>query len=189
MDHLEVLEELARDRGPDLLAYATLLAGDRAAGQDLVQDAIVKVFGRLRTGFTPDVAEAYVRRTILTTYIDGYRRRRTRAALDHLVADDDARPSHESASADRVDLRAALGVLSRQERAVVVLRFYQDLTVADVADHMGLATGTVKRYLSNALAKLEPLLGEAVAAPADAVPVTSAGASGRPARATSRRLS
>lgn len=70
------LEALARDRGPDLLAYATLLTGgDRAAAQDLVQDAIVKVFGRMRAGFTPDVAEAYVRRTILTLYVDGLDRK------------------------------------------------------------------------------------------------------------------
>jgi len=117
------LEALARDRGPDLLAYATLLTGgDRAAAQDLVQDAIVKVFGRMRAGFTPDVAEAYVRRTIL-------------------------------------DLRAALRDLAPQERAVVVLRFYEDLTVPDVADRMGLAEGTVKRYLSNALHRLGARLG------------------------------
>lgn len=180
MDHHEVLERLVRERGPDLLAYATLLTGDRAAAQDLVQDAIVKVFGRLRTGFAPDVAEAYVRRTILTTYVDGFRRRRTRARLGHLVADDHRRPSHDSASDARIDLRAALGVLSRQERAVVVLRFYEDLTVPDVADHLGLATGTVKRYLSNALAKLEPLLGEAVETPPDAVPVTAHATSRRP---------
>ena len=48
------LEVLARDRGADLLAYATLITGgDRAAAQDLVQDAIVAVFGRMRTGLPP----------------------------------------------------------------------------------------------------------------------------------------
>lgn len=173
----DTLAVLARDRGADLIAYATLLTGDRAAGQDLVQDAIVKVFGRMRLGFTPDVAEAYVRRTILTLYVDGFRRRRTRAAYAHLVAAPDVRPSHDAAAADTLDLRTALGTLGPQERAVVVLRFYEDLTVPDIADRMGLAEGTVKRYLSNALRRLEQCLGP-IAEPADAVPVT-AGAPGR----------
>jgi RNA polymerase sigma factor (sigma-70 family) len=153
------LEALARDRGPDLLAYATLLTGgDRAAAQDLVQDAIVKVFGRMRAGFTPDVAEAYVRRTILTLYVDGFRRRRGWAAVRHLVAAPDAGPAPHTA-AEHLDLRAALRDLAPQERAVVVLRFYEDLTVPDVADRMGLAEGTVKRYLSNALHRLGARLG------------------------------
>ena len=169
------LEALARDRGPDLVAYATLLTGgDRAAAQDLVQDAIVKVFGRMRRGFTPDVAEAYVRRTILTLYVDGFRRRRGWSAVRHLVA----QPSSPAGSptdvvAEHLDLRAALRDLAPQERVVVVLRYFEDLTVPDVADRMGLAEGTVKRYLSNALHKLAERLGP-VAAPPDALPVTAA---------------
>ncbi|NLE72779.1 MAG: sigma-70 family RNA polymerase sigma factor [Actinomycetales bacterium] len=164
------LEALARDRGPDLLAYATLLTGgDRAAAQDLVQDAIVKVFGRMRAGFTPDVAEAYVRRTILTLYVDAFRRRRGWSAVRHLVAVPDAGPAPH-AEAESLDLRAALRDLAPQERAVVVLRFYEDLTVPDVADRMGLAEGTVKRYLSNALHKLGARLGPLAEAD-DAAPV------------------
>lgn len=161
------LEALARDRGPDLVAYATLLTGgDRAGAQDLVQDAIVKVFGRMRAGFTPDVAEAYVRRTILTLYVDGFRRRRSWSAVRHLVAVPDAGPA-PLAEADSLDLRAALRDLAPQERAVVVLRFYEDLTVPGVADRMGLAEGTVKRYLSNAMQKLAARLGP-VTTPDDA---------------------
>jgi RNA polymerase sigma factor (sigma-70 family) len=163
------LEALARDRGADLLAYATLLtAGDRAAAQDLVQDAIVKVFGRMRAGFAPDVAEAYVRRTILTLYVDSFRRRRGWSAVRHLVAAPEAGPPPDGVA--HLDLRAALRTLAPQERAVVVLRFYEDLTVPDVADRMGLAEGTVKRYLSNALHKLGARLGPLAEAD-DAAPV------------------
>ena len=178
----DALAVLARERGTDLVAYATLLAGDRATGQDLVQDAIVKVFGRMRTGFAPDVAEAYVRRAILTLYIDGFRRHRTRATFAHLVAEPERRASDDAASADRIDLRAALRTLGPQERAVVVLRFYEDLTVPDIADRMGLAEGTVKRYLSNALGRLGERLGP-IAEPADAVPVTVGASSGAARRA------
>ena len=180
----QVLATLARDRGADLTAYACLLAGDRAAAQDLVQDAIVKVFGRMRTGFAPDVAEAYVRRTILTLYIDTYRKRRSWAAVRHVAAID--RPdtsSYESATADRIDLRAALHTLAPQERAAVVLRFYEDLTVPDIAERMGVSPGAIKRYLSNALRKLEAQLGPIPDTDADlteeAVPVQTAP---RPAR-------
>ena len=153
------LAELVRERGRDLTAYAYLLCGDRAAAQGLVQDAIVKVFGRTRAGFVPDVAEAYVRRTMLTLYIDGYRRRRTWAGVRHLVADHHVHGSPEASVADRVDLRAALRTLAPQERATVVLRFYEDLTVPEIAERMGLAPGSVKRSLSDALHKLEAQLG------------------------------
>lgn len=171
------LEALARDRGPDLVAYATLLTGgDRASAQDLVQDAVVKVFGRMRNGFTPDVAEAYVRRTILTLYVDGFRRRRGWSAVRHLVvAPASAAPAEApDGAAERLDLRAALRGLAPQERAAVVLRFYEDLTVPDVADRMGLAEGTVKRYLSNALHKLGTRLGPVAGHDDDApVPVVA----------------
>lgn len=169
-----LLADLAAERGADLLSYAYLLTGDVAAAQDLVQDAMVKVFVRLRRGFTPQTAEAYVRRTILTLYVDGYRRRRHWAGLTHLVARGDVTEGPELSGADRVDLRAALDVLSPQERACVVLRFYEDLTVPEVASRLRLADGTVKRYLSNAVRKLEVRLGPVPTHDTEDVLVTSA---------------
>lgn len=167
------LEVLARDRGADLLAYATLITGgDRAAAQDLVQDAIVAVFGRMRTGFTPDVAEAYVRRAIVNGHVDSFRKRRGFTARRHLVAVRDDGPAAPDAAA--LDLRAALRTLAPQERAAVVLRYYEDLTVPEIADRMNLAEGTVKRYLSNALGKLQDRLGPLTLDHDDAVPVTPA---------------
>lgn len=154
-----LLAELALTRGPALTRYAFLLTGERGAAQDLVQDAFVKVFGRLRGGFTPDSAEAYVRRAILTIYVDGYRRRQHWSAVRHLVATQERTDGPERTSSDSLDLRAALATLAPQERACVVLRFYEDMTVAEVAAQMQLATGTVKRYLSNAVHKLEQRLG------------------------------
>ncbi|GIG40569.1 SigE family RNA polymerase sigma factor [Cellulomonas phragmiteti] len=158
-DVRDTFATLARERGPALVGYASLLTGDRAAAEDLVQDALLKVFVRARAGFRPDVAEAYVRRAILTLYVDGYRRRRHLGALRHLLAHDGARDGPDVSAPDRLDLRAALLVLTPRERACVVLRFYEDLTVPEIADRMGLATGTVKRYLSNAIGRLESVLG------------------------------
>ncbi|WP_258724126.1 RNA polymerase sigma factor [Cellulomonas sp. NS3] len=157
----QVLVNLVRARGEALTRYAYVYTGDMAAAQDLVQDALVKVFVRSRTRSEPEALEAYVRRVIATTYIDGYRRRRTWDGLRHLLArrDDDQAVDPTVTASDRLDLRAALAALGRQERTAVVLRFYDDLTVLQVAEVMQVAEGTVKRYLSNALHRLEARLG------------------------------
>ncbi|MCV2394908.1 sigma-70 family RNA polymerase sigma factor [Actinotalea sp. M2MS4P-6] len=167
----EVLVELARERGRDLVAYAYLFTGDHASAQDLVQDAFVKVFGRLRAGFTPDTAEAYVRRAIATLYVDGFRRQRRWAERKHLVAGAEQVPGSAAEVVDRVTVHRALAGLSGQERACVVLRFYRDLTVPEIAAELRLAEGTVKRYLSNAMHKLEGLLGPIAPAAHDVVDV------------------
>lgn len=150
---------LVRDRGDALVRYAYLLTGDVPAAQDLLQDALVKVFARTRRGFEPDVLEAYVRRAIATLYIDGHRKRRRWDGVQHLFLAEDDTPSAEPRAVDSMDLRAALSSLGRQERAAVVLRYFEDLTVPEVAAAMGLAEGTVKRYLSNATARLQQRLG------------------------------
>jgi len=152
----ELLARLARERGRELVAYAFLFTGDQAAAQDLVQDAFVKVFGRFRAGHDATSAEAYTRRTIATLYIDGYRRRRRYAGLEHLLVEDEGREPDPAAA---LDVRAALAVLSRQERACVVLRYFADRTVPEIARELHLAEGTVKRYLSHATHKLETRLG------------------------------
>lgn len=88
--------------------------------------------------------------------------------------------SHEAATADRLDLRSALEALSPQERAVVVLRFYEDLTVPEIAERMALAPGSVKRYLSNALHKLEAVLGPLPDLREESVPVVTGAAAHTP---------
>jgi len=155
-----LLAALVHDRGPALVGYARLLCGDLAAAQDVVQDALVRVFGRLRRGFTPSSAEAYVRRAILTVFLDG---RRAAARFDRVrpvvVTPDSAAVDPPGDSDERLDLQRALGTLGRQHRAAVVLRYYDDLTVPDVADRLGVSTGTAKRYLHDALRRLETELG------------------------------
>lgn len=167
----DLLADVARTRGPALLAYACMLTGDRAAGQDLVQDAFLKVFGRVRLGFAPDLAEAYLRRPILTLYIDGFRRRRHWQSVQHLFAARDTDAAPEAPVAERMDLHAALATLSPRQRAVVVLRFYEDLTVAEIAEQLALAPGTVKRYLHDATQVLEARLGPLTAPHDDVAPV------------------
>ena len=153
------LDELVRTRGTALVGYAFLLCGDRREAEDLVQDALVKTFSRGRSGFEPTSVEGYVRRAVLTTYLDGFRRRRRWAAVRHLVGPPDAGRGPEQEVGDRLDIQAALAELSPRERACVVLRFYEDLTVPSIAEALALSQGAVKRYLSDGVHRMEALLG------------------------------
>jgi RNA polymerase sigma-70 factor (ECF subfamily) len=155
----QVLDELVRTRGAALVRYATLLTGDARAGEDLVQDALVRCFGSGRTLRETEAAEAYVRRAVLTIFLDGHRRRQRWTARLHLVARDEATAGHEPGVALRQDVRAALLTLRPRLRACVVLRFYDDLTVPEIARRLELSDGTVKRYLADAIALLERVLG------------------------------
>ena len=158
------LDDLVRTRGTALVGYAYLLCGDRREAEDLVQDALVKTFSRGRGGLQATSLEGYVRRAILTTYLDGFRRRRRWAAVRHLVGSEDRAASADGGTADRVDVAAALAELSPRERACVVLRFYEDLTVAGIAEALALSQGAVKRYLSDGVHRMEGLLGPMAAA-------------------------
>jgi len=166
------LAELARARGRALVGYAYVLCGDQRLAEDLVQDALVKVFARLRRGATGDArggpsvhaldgggtSEAYVRRAILTLFLDEHRRTKRWAAARPLVATEDRVRGAASGATARADVAAALGRLAPRERACVVLRYFEDLTVPQVADALGLAQGTVKRYLADATATLRDVL-------------------------------
>ena len=155
----DALAELVRDRGAALLKYATLLVGTRRGAEDLVQDALVKVFAA-RQGRVRDIErlEAYVRRTVLTLFLDSYRRHRRWVGVRHLFTEPDPGPPDDDVG-ERVDVVVALRTLTPRERACVVLRFYEDLTVPQIADELGLAQGTVKRYLSDATHALAAQLG------------------------------
>jgi len=155
----QVLDELVRVRGRALVRYAALLTGDERAGEDLVQDALVRCFSGGRSLRDAVAAEAYVRRAVLSTFLDGHRRRARWSTVRHLVARDDEAPGHEVTSGARVDVRAALLTLRPRLRACVVLRYYDDLTVPEIARRLDVSDGTVKRYLSDATALLEVLLG------------------------------
>ena len=157
--------ELLTTRGRALTGYAYLLCGDAHDAEDLVQDALVKTFSRRRAGLELDSAEAYVRRTILTLYLDGWRRRGRWATRRHLAAGPTSVDGPEAGTGDRLDLLAALRGLPPQQRACVVLRFYDDLTVAEIARHLAVSEGAVKRYLNLGVHRLEGLLGPIAPAP------------------------
>ena len=158
LDWQGVITRLVEDHGDALLRYARLLCGDADDAADLVQDALVKTFGRLKSGLTVSSAEAYVRRAILTTHIDGGRRRSRWQRIAHLTATAAAAPSAAPQSESHIDLHGELARLSPRERACIVLRYYEDLKVDDVAKWLGISSGATKRYLSDGLAKLNVAL-------------------------------
>jgi RNA polymerase sigma-70 factor (ECF subfamily) len=157
----QVLAEVVRTRRAALVGYACLFTLNRVDGEDVVQEALVRTFARRRSFTDPRAAEGYVRAAIRTAFLDRARRAKSRADHAHLFLVDDARGPESSVPAV-IDVRAALAVLAPRERACVVLRFFDDLSVADVAGELGLSEGAVKRYLSDATTKLRAQLGEQV---------------------------
>jgi RNA polymerase sigma factor (sigma-70 family) len=154
-----VVTRLVAERGDALTRYAFLLSGSADDAADLVQDALVKTFGRLRNGFSVSSAEAYVRRAILNGYLDGGRKRSRFRKIAHLALTPESDESPVAASADRLDLRGQLMRLAPRERSCLVLRYYEDLKVDDIAEWLGISPGAVKRYLSDGLAKLATAMG------------------------------
>jgi len=185
-----VVTELVAQRGAALLRYAMLLCGDRELAADLVQDALVRTFGRLRNGFTVESAEAYVRKAILNGHLDGGRRLTRWRRIAPLEYVPDEQPSKAPATETRLDLQDELRKLTPRERACLVLRYYDDLKVDDIADTLGISAGAVKRYLSDGLAKMAialaddgtaaDRLGPAGAAPRSAHPNNSLQKKGAP---------
>lgn len=155
----DTLAQFVDERGPTLVGYARLLTGNGDDAQDLVQEALVKAWSRRRAGTDITSLEGYVRRTILTTYLDQYRRRRLWRGRVHLLATPDAVAPADTATDASLDVATALRGLSPRERGCVVLRFYDDLTVPEIAARLGLSEGAVKRYLSDGTRRLGALLG------------------------------
>lgn len=140
-------------RGDALWRSAWLLTGDHQLAEDLVQTALAKSW-RAWAKVGPDGYEAYVRRVLFTTYVSWWRRKwrgeRPTGELPE-VATGAAATAHADA---RGDLVAALAELPRGQRAVVVLRYFEDLTEQQTADVLGVSVGTVKSQCSRALTAL-----------------------------------
>lgn len=141
-------------RSSALLRTAYLLTHDHASAEDLLQTALTKAW--FAWGRIDGNPEAYVRRILVNTYATWWRRKwNGELATEELPErhDDLAGDAGDQVSAAQ-DLWQAMERLPRRQRAVVVLRFFEDLSVAETAEQMGCSTGTVKSQLSKALAKL-----------------------------------
>jgi RNA polymerase sigma-70 factor (sigma-E family) len=148
-------EEFAATRLPAVLRFAGVLTGDRALAEDVVQDVLIRAYERWRQIGVMDHPESYVRKMVVNEYLS-WRRRSWRLVPAGAGADVDRRsiPDHAPGYAERDALLAELGRLPRRQRAVLVLRYYEGLPDAGIAEVLGCAPGTVRGYASRALAAL-----------------------------------
>ncbi|WP_244963005.1 SigE family RNA polymerase sigma factor [Nocardioides dongkuii] len=168
MDARADFDEFVAGRSSGLLRTAYLLTRDHALAEDLLQTALAKAW--FAWSRIEDRPEPYVRKILVNTYASWWRRRWNG---EHAYADPPEPPpaSGEHDAADqRHDLWAAMGRLPRRQRAVVVLRFVEDLSEAETARLLGVTAGTVKSQTSKALAKLR--IDPALAAGPDLSPTT-----------------
>lgn len=146
-------EAFVRARSTALLRTAYLLTGDRGLAEDLLQTTLGNCYRQWKRLGGKAGAEAYVRTTLLNTYISGQRRRRVRECLRDQLPEAPTQDEFLTVD-DRHELRTALGLLGPRARAAVVLRYYEDLPEAEVAEIMGCSIGTVKSLTSRGLSKL-----------------------------------
>ena len=143
-------------RWQGLVRFGFMLTGDRAAGEDLVQEALLRClpsWGRLE----PQGVEAYVRK-VMARLVWKARRHPLRMSWSSGQAEPTTADIADSSS-EQSDLRRALKGLPDQQRVVLVLRYWQDLSEAEIADLLGCRQGTVKSRASRAYTQLRQELG------------------------------
>jgi RNA polymerase sigma-70 factor (sigma-E family) len=141
-----------------LYRTAWLLVGDHGLAEDLVQTTMTKVYGSWHQVRDDRATGAYARTVLVNTASSWFRRRSWRREFSSAELPEQPREYDVST---RPDLARALDELPGRQRAVVVLRYYEDLDVAETARILGIAPGTVKSQTFHALAKLRVSLGEA----------------------------
>ena len=149
-------EDFVSARLRTLLQYAVVLTGDRELAQDVVQEALARAYLRWKRISRMDRPELYVRRMITNEFLSIRRRKRfTLVGLIPGLHDRaEAGADQASALADRDDMSARLATLSRRHRAVLVLRYYEGLSDAEIAEVLDCAPGTVRAHASRAIARL-----------------------------------
>jgi RNA polymerase sigma-70 factor (sigma-E family) len=154
----EEFTAFVRDHGASLLRTAVLLTGERALGEDLVQTALARAYGKWVRVSRADVPVAYVRRLMVNSHLSW---RRRLASGEQVLASvpDRAGPHDQDRVADSEDLRRSLLQLSPRMRTAVVLRYFEDLSQAETAQLMGCSVSTVNNHVTRGLAVLRDLLG------------------------------
>jgi RNA polymerase sigma-70 factor (sigma-E family) len=152
------LRDFVHREYPRLVAAVALITGSRAAAEDVVQEALVRAWQLSARGERIDSLAAWTRTVSLNLARSGLRRVRAELRAKQRIAAGIIRQGEPSGV--RVDIRRALRRLPRRQREAIVLRYYLDLDVAEVAAAMGTPVGTVKSLLSRARSSLGEALGE-----------------------------
>jgi RNA polymerase sigma-70 factor (sigma-E family) len=147
------LDEFVRTRAQSLLRFTRVLTGDLALAEDIVQDVLMRLHRRADQLDGIDNLDAYARRIAVHEFASwGRRWFRIRPSASVPQLDDEPDPSRQLD--DRDLLSRELRELPRQQRAVLVLRYYEDLSDAEIAQVLGCSQGTVRSHASRALATL-----------------------------------
>jgi len=152
-------EEYVANRWATLYRTAYLMTGNHADAEDVVQTALVKVYAAWSKVTAADAPEAYVRRILTNTFLSS--RRPLRVARERLVDRLPESPVTPGGPEDRLSIWPHVASLPPKQRAVVVLRYYEDLSEQQIADALGCSTGTVKSNASLALKSLKARMSAA----------------------------
>jgi RNA polymerase sigma-70 factor (sigma-E family) len=147
-------EEFARVRLPAVLAFATVLAGQRATAEDLAQEVLIKAYARWDHIGQLDRPDMYVRKMILNEFLSWRRRSWRLVPAGDAELSAASEPDHAVGYAEHEAMLAEIARLPGRQRAVLVLRYYEDRSDAEIADLLGCAPGSVRAYASRALAAL-----------------------------------
>jgi RNA polymerase sigma-70 factor (sigma-E family) len=142
-------------RSAGLFRAAYLLTGDRHEAEDLVQTTLERVAQRWRR--IEDAPDAYARRVLYHLQVERWRLRSFRRETPVAHVPEVERRDHSAGADLRVSLVAALGRLTRRQRAVLVLRYFEDLSEAETARLLDISVGTVRSTASRTLARLRVL--------------------------------
>lgn len=159
MTDAESFHEYVRARLATLARVAYLLTGDAHLAEDLVQLTLVRVAARwenISAGGDPD---PYVRRVLYTQHVSWWWRVRREALVTHALPER-AAPDFSAEVATALTVRGALARLAQRQRAVLVLRYFEDLTEVETAATLGVSVGTVKSQTRDALARLRVIAPE-----------------------------
>lgn len=155
-------EEYVAQRGPALLRLATLVTGNETDAQDAVQDALSRALPRWERIARADDPDAYVRRMIVNAHTSAWRRFRRKESPVALVRSEEVVDAEAAGLAhlDHARVWAACRSLAHDQRVAVVLRFYEQLSYAEIAGLTGVAEATARSRVHRALDRLRPVLDQ-----------------------------
>jgi len=145
--------EFVVERQRGLLRFAMVLTGDARLCEEIVQDVLVRAYERWAHIGALEYPNAYVRRMVVNEFLS-WRRKWSRVEPFDVAAHGIAQSDHAEAYAERTAVLSDLAKLPRKQRAVLVLRYYDGLSDAEIAEVLGCSAGTVRGYASRALATL-----------------------------------
>lgn len=152
-------EDFAVARTPHLFRMAWLLAGKRHDAEDLVQETLAKMYRMWPKTEQVEDPGAYAQTVLVRTFVS---QRRRRSSTEQPTADVPDAPAGEEDRALRLALQAALAELAPLDRAVLVLRFFEDRSVDQVARDLGRSPGAIRNRTSRALTRIRGVLGEGI---------------------------